>query len=91
MTVSAEIEAIRVGSKAKAELELCGRAFANLREEMVRDLINSPYEHADKRERLYVALKTLTTIEDVLYQAVEAGANATAYRNALAESGLTRP
>jgi hypothetical protein len=89
--IDATAEAIRTGSQAKAELELCGRAFANLRAELMSELIGTDYEHQAKRERLYVALKTLTTIEDVLSQAVENGANAMAYRNALAESGLTRP
>lgn len=90
MSEDSEREAIRVGNAAKAELELCGLAFKNLQAEIIGELIVTNLDQADKRERLCFALKTLATVETVLRDAVQNRDNAMAYRNALAESGLTR-
>lgn len=87
-------DAIRLANQAEQALALTDRAFDGLKEAITAELIETTFEQQAKRERLYVALKTLTMVRGALTDAVAAGDIARTqleYREALATNGLTRP
>jgi hypothetical protein len=87
-------EAIRLSNQAAQALELTDRAFSGLKEAITTELVETTFEQQEKRERLYVALKTLAMVRGALTDAVAAGDVARTqleYRQVLATNGLTRP
>jgi hypothetical protein len=84
-------ERILLAARSGAELALAGHAFDGLKEVLVEQIIETSFDQNDKRERLFVALKTLAMVREALEGAVAAGEVAKQYRDAIAVTGLTRP
>lgn len=85
-------ERIMLAVRSDQELALTERAFDGLKTAIVNDLVATEFEQNAKRERLYVALKTLGMVRQTLLDAVAAGKNARAmvdYSKLIAESGLS--
>lgn len=87
-------EAIRLANQAEQALAMTDRAFDGLKEAITAELIETTFEQQAKRERLYVALKTLSMVRGALADAVAVGERARElfeYRQVLAANGLTQP
>lgn len=86
-----EEEILLVAAKSSRELALVEHAFDGLKVAITDEMINTTFEQLEKRERLFVALKTLSMVRQSLEVAITAGETVLSYRNAVAESGITRP
>ncbi len=75
-------DAIARGEAAAREYAETERAFASLREAMVKRLFDTPLAAAEERERLYHAVQTLDAVRMAVRQVIDSGRIEAAAREA---------
>jgi hypothetical protein len=86
-----EEEALAIGRQAALELPQTELAFEGLEREMFEEMLLTAVEQVDKREKLFMAIRSLRGLKKALVRAARA-AEVANYRAILAEeTSLIRP
>jgi hypothetical protein len=80
-----------VARKAKAELSIVSGAFDGIEAAMMTEMFGTAIEHTAKRDKLFVAIKTVRAVREHLMRAVTDGEAIANYQVIMAQAGMTSP
>lgn len=83
-------ERISRANKAKAELEVTNKAFDEIRQAVLEEIVRTSPDQSAKREALYNSARVVDMVRAILNATVADGAMAN-HRQIMAEHGLLRP